>query len=171
MKSNLHTSESITLFLVGSLLILPALAGVAAAADSNDQAQDKAQFQKLLSERRKLSTKLYQLDQKAADKIRGGEDPVIIHADQIGLQDQLDLIELRAEILAIRLGETLPDIGGGNAGYESTSTNEKDPVETRARDVLQRGRSRAMNRLRRDCLQLLASIDFSRFIREIDQQQ
>jgi len=166
MKTYHHTRYPLAIMVLGSLLLL-GIAGIAAAVEVENQTQDKAKFEKLLSERKKLNNQLYQLDRRAAEKIKNGEDPVVIHAEQIGLQDQLDLVELRAEILAIRLGAAVPDLGGQSNAYGSdTVSNKEDPVESRARDVLQRGRSRAMNRLRRDCLQLLASIDFSRFLDE-----
>lgn len=149
-------------WVLAASVILGLLLASAHGATQRVDPKQKSHFNKLLSERNQLAKKLEQLDRKAADAMRNGEDPVVVHAEQIGVQDQLDLIELRLEILGTRLGLDVPTV----EQQQRKRAIEGDPVENRARATLERGRARTITRLQRQTKAMLASLDFSRFVAE-----
>jgi hypothetical protein len=129
------------------------------AAQAAENTRERASYQQLLRQRHQLVTQLSRLDEQAAAAVRRGEDPVQIHAQQIGLQDQLDLVELRLELTASRLGEDVPPIETVGSG-----PSEQVKAEARARRALERGVSRTMRVVQRDAKAMLASLNFARFL-------
>ena len=127
-------------------------------------ADQKAEFSKLVQQRNRLTTRLYELDDQASALIKKGKDPIVVHAEQVSVQDQIDLAELRMAIIATRYGMAIPpapsrkpakSLGGAETG--------NDP---RIDQAFSRGRNRALARIREDGLRMLASIDFSTFLAE-----
>ena len=127
-----------------------------------DVAKERATYYKLLNERQVIRQRLAQLDRRAAQLMQQGQDPVVLHAEQVGLQDKLDLIELRLEIVAARLGFDVPL----NDPVPEVNTPADDPVRAKANRAFERGRDRTMTRLRTDAKRLLSSINFTRFLAE-----
>lgn len=147
------TALTLTVALLLGALVLPAAAETASPSQ-------RAEFSKLLSQRNALATRLTQLDRQAADKMKQGEEAAIIHAQQVAAQDQLDLVQLRLELLATRLGLALPPVPDPDA----VASPGSDPVANRASLALARGKARTLATMRQDCLRLLKSLDFSKFV-------
>ena len=149
------------LALVGAVLVTVVTAPVHAQTPSSDQ---KAEFNKLLQQRNRLTVQLYRLDDRASELIKQGDDPVVVHAEQVSVQDQIDLAELRLAIIATRYGLDVPP-PPDPAASEVTGGNG-EPADPRIDRAFARGRNRAIERIRADGLQLLAVIDFSKFLAE-----
>ncbi|MCH2152360.1 MAG: hypothetical protein MK089_03370 [Phycisphaerales bacterium] len=64
--------------------------------------------QSLLRERDQLQQDLLRADQAASEAMLRGEDPVELYAEQTGLQEQIDIIQMRLESLAMRLEFDIP---------------------------------------------------------------
>ncbi len=124
--------------------------------------QRRVEFSKLLHERNRLHAELTRLDQHAADLIKGGRDAVVTHAEQISVQDQLDLIELRLAILSTRYGLPVPPRPGEEAGRHGEGIVPEDEADRNA--AFARGRERALQQLRREAEEFLASLDFRAFL-------
>jgi hypothetical protein len=144
--------------LIGLAAVLFVCSLSAAAWAQDVTPSQKAEFYRLLNKRNALAAKLGQLDRRAAEALKQGEDPVTIHAAQISTQDQLDMMQLRLELLGTRLGLAIPAMPQ-TRGDGVTATG--DLIRTRDLD---RGRSRAVEKLRDDCLRMLRSIDFRPFL-------
>ncbi|WP_432798540.1 hypothetical protein [Poriferisphaera sp. WC338] len=144
------------------LVLMLALATTSFAENKKSQVKERAIYHKLLNERQVIRQRLNQLDRRAAHLMQQGQDPVVLHAEQVSLQDKLDLIELRLEIVAARLGLEVPV---GNVEAEAANPDE-DPVKAKAYKAFERGRNRTMVRLRQDAKRLLSSINFTRFLAE-----
>ena len=149
----------ISLKLVSSLLLAVAVllpAAPAAAGDTGPTPAVKAEFKKTCSQRTRLVRQLAKLDNQAAEAVAAGEDPVEIHAQQTAVQDELDLVQLRLESMAIRHGLALPDIPApGDVNAENADT------ESRARAMFRAGKERTNRLVARRTMRLLARLDFS----------
>ncbi|QDU32035.1 hypothetical protein KS4_00630 [Poriferisphaera corsica] len=132
-------------------------------AEPKNVAKERATYYKLINERQVIRQRLAQLDRRAAQLMQQGQDPVVLHAEQVGLQDKLDLIELRLEIVAARLGFDVPL---NDPVQPEAEVVEEDPIRAKANRAFERGRDRTMIRLREDAKRLLSSINFSRFLAE-----
>ena len=138
--------------------ILLVLGGQALAIDSQVDTEKKAEFRKLILQRNQLHNKLQQRDIQAAELTKNGKDATRINAEQVTIQDRLDLLQLRIETLAARYDFVMPDL-----------PNEKTAAEMAQReadyglDAFARGRHRTKEELKRQTLRLLASIDYSQF--------
>ena len=145
--------------LVSSLLLAVAVllpVAPAAAGDTGPTPAVKAEFKKTCSQRTRLVRQLTKLDNQAAEAVAAGEDPVEIHAQQTAAQDELDLIQLRLESMAIRHGLALPDVP--SPGDVSAGDNE---TESRARAMFRAGEERTNRIIARRTMRLLARLDFS----------
>ncbi|MBL4699856.1 MAG: hypothetical protein JKX85_01230 [Phycisphaeraceae bacterium] len=142
-----------------SLVVLGLLLMTSAAMAQDATPSQRAEFNKLANERRQALVKLTSLDHQAAAKIKKDEKPVAIFAQQTALQDKLDLLEQRLEILSIRYNLPMP----------VTSKADASTIDQRtARGInkaFERGRTRAMKQLREDCLQMLETLDFGSFLK------
>ena len=113
----------------------------------------------LLHERDQLQQQLLQADQSASNALLQGEDPVELYAEQTGLQEQVDMMQMRLESLAMRLDFDLPPL--------AESIQEFDP-----QDVLDQhiaiGRHRAMDAMNRRCETacglIVGDMDFNSFL-------
>ncbi len=124
--------------------------------------QRRVEFSKLLHERNRLHAELTRLDQHAADLIKSGRDAVVTHAEQISVQDRLDLIELRLAILSTRYGLPVPPRPGEEAARHGEGIVPEDEADRNA--AFARGRERALQQLRREAEEFLASLDFRAFL-------
>ena len=98
--------------------------------------------QSLLRERDQLQQQLLQADQSASSALLQGEDPVEWYAEQTGLQEQVDMMQMRLESLAMRLDFDIPPL--------SHSIQVFDPQHVLDQHVAT-GRKRAMDAMNRRC--------------------
>ena len=136
------------------MCILLGISGQAMASGSQTDTQRKAEFRKLILQRNRLHSKLQQRDRQAAALIKQSQDATRINAEQVTIQDKLDLLQLRLEATAARYDYEIPDFPAKNAAGQ---------VEHYGRNAFERGRRRTTEELKRQTLRLLASIDYSQF--------
>lgn len=120
----------------------------------------KSEFRQNVVRRDRLVRELHSVDQKAADAVAAGKTPNTTHAQQIELQDQIDLIQLRIETMAMRWNLDVP------APPAPGSAEMDDSVVTaqRIEGAFVEGRSRTDRALQERCLQMLSSIDYDTFL-------
>ncbi|MSQ90755.1 MAG: hypothetical protein EXS01_05090 [Phycisphaerales bacterium] len=120
----------------------------------------KSEFQQNIVRRDRMVRELIALDSKGADAVAAGKEPIATHADQVKLQDQIDLIQLRLETLALRWDLNLPDPPkeGKDELDEATITSQ------RIESAFQEGRNRSQRVLANRCISMLASIDYDAFL-------
>lgn len=121
----------------------------------------KSEFRQNIVRRDRMIRELHALDSKAADDVAAGKAPMTKHADQIELQDQIDLIQLRIETMAVRWNLTIPD----PPSPDSVPVDESVATAQRVEAAFQEGRSRADRVLVDRCRQMLATIDYDSFLR------
>lgn len=129
--------------------------------------EEKAAYRDLLEQRAQLTRQLERVDREAVGQVRAGESALVSHARQIALQDELDLVTLQLEIMATRLGTELPP--PVSTGYEKSASPEVDRSLRRAHDALARGERRAMQRIEQEGRAMLASLDFSVFVNDLEE--
>ena len=140
---NRKRTNTIVIMAIGLLFVSgPAFAGDITPAQ-------RAEFHKLVNQRNDLERKLLKLDRQASKKIKSGEKPVVIYAGQTAMQDKLDLVEQRMEILSVRYDLAIPARPAAGSDALDARTNR------RVNQAFERGRHRAMQRIRQDCLQML----------------
>ncbi len=113
----------------------------------------------LLAERDHLQQMLLRADQDAADALLRGEDPIELYADQTGLQEQVDMMQLRIESLAMRLDFDIPAL--------SSSIDNSDPADVLESHISigrQRAQSAMANRCQSACGSILEDVDFDSFL-------
>jgi len=125
--------------------------------------KDRIEMSKLVQQRNRLAVQLRRADAQASKLMKQGRDATVVHAQQVSLQDQLDLVELRLAILATRYGVAVPP-GPGTDGGEVTEELLDQGLSARTRRAFSRGRDRAVAQMRRDTLSFLASLDFQSFL-------
>lgn len=145
------TTRAILLF---GLLIL-AECGQKAQANENPDVKAKAEFKKLILQRKQVSAKLEKVDEKALASVKSGDNVAQLHAEQTSLQDRLDLIQLRLETLSARYGYAVPEL------TKRQADEEKDPQGRPMSSAFDRGRTRTMEQLRLQTLRFLATLDLS----------
>ena len=150
---NWPTLLLVVMFLVGT----SAVRAEAQAADGPTPAQ-RAAFNRLVNERNTLVQKMRQLDHRAAEALKQGDDPVTVHAEQVSAQDRLDLLQMRIDMEATRHGLAVPPMP--EQGHDTA----EQATRARAAQVFERGRSRAVQEVRKDCLAFLGSLDFESFL-------
>ncbi|MCH2134234.1 MAG: hypothetical protein MK116_10830 [Phycisphaerales bacterium] len=96
----------------------------------------------LLRERDHLQQQLLRADQQAAEAMLRGEDPVELFAEQTGLQEQVDILQMRLESLAMRLHFDLPPL--------SMTIEQFDPNAALERHIAV-GRQRAITAMGQHC--------------------
>ncbi len=126
-------------------------------------AKDRAEFNRLVQQRNRLSRQLHGLDRQASDLMKQGREPVVVHAEQVSVQDQLDLMELRLAILATRNGVAVPPLP---EEAESVEGGANAPTDRKIARAFVRGRERAIEQLRQDGYRFLASLDFTAFLNQ-----
>ncbi len=148
----------------GSATVAGPAVFASASGTATSAAKHRAQVHKLVFKRNKLHAQLMQLDTQASDLLKAGEKPVVVYAQQVSVQDQLDLIELRLAILSTRYGLIVPPLPGRDRGPTGTIVPVVDEADRQVDVAFARGRERAMSRLRDDADRLLASLDFGAFL-------
>ena len=151
--------------LVLSLLAVVMLAPNPALAQAIATKAERVEINKLVQQRNKLFVRLQRLDKQASDLMKQGRDPVVVHADQVSIEDQLDLVELRLAILATNKGLTVPPLPGSKISGEPTGAGEDSALSRKAARAFARGRSRTLARLEAEARQFLRSLDFTDFLR------
>jgi hypothetical protein len=121
--------------------------------------QQRTAFNKLLQERSQLTAQLETLDERAAETLKRGGDATSIHAEQIAVQDRLDLIELRLGMMAIEYGLTVPAV-------TRPGDNTSQAVTARQLSAFDRGRNRALQRVGSDYERFLGALNFTAFLHE-----
>jgi len=155
MKSFHVLLTTLTAILMMSLAPCPALAG-----PGETTPAIKAEFKKLCSKRAQLVRTLAKLDNKAADMLASGEDPIEINAEQTAAQDEMDLLQLRLESMSIRHDLPLPSTPKPGDGLD-----EEKRMETRARSMFLSGQERTNRIVLKRTRRLLSRIDFTSFNR------
>ena len=122
--------------------------------------QVKSEFRQNIVKRDRLVRELAAIDSKAANAVVAGKEPIALHADQIELQDQIDLLQLRLETMALRWNLDLPL--APQAGVDTL--DESEVVSRRIESAFQEGRNRTDRALQERCKSMLASIDYSSFL-------
>lgn len=140
--------------MLGSALTLPVAANTTSASDEVSQ-----RFRELVQQRNRLARDLSKADALAAEAIREGRDPVSIHARQQSLEQELDLVQLRLETMAVRHELPLPEMPTPASVEETRRANA-----ARANAAFDSGRERARRVLARDAERILASLDFAAFL-------
>ncbi len=155
-KFHVLLAAALTTVMMMSLAPSPAMAG-----SGGGTPAIKAEFKKLCSKRAQLVRTLSKLDNKAADMIASGEDPIEINAEQTAAQDEIDLLQLRLESMSMRHDLPLPSEPKPGDGL-----NEERRMETRARSMFLTGQERTSRIVLERTRRLLSRIDFTQFNRE-----
>lgn len=117
------------------------------------------QARKLIKQRDLLQQELLRADQKAADAVLIGEDPLELHASQTGLQEQVDVLQMRLESLALRFDFSLPDLA------DSIRSNQaEDLLGPHIAIGRERTDETIRDRCRSDCRDMLLQIRFDDFL-------
>lgn len=128
--------------------------------------EQRMEYSKLVHRRNRLHAELTRLDKQASDLIKKGENPLVIHAEQVSVQDQLDLAELQLAILATRHGVAVPPLPGRDPAPDSGTVVPEDEWDQDLQRAFARGRERALVSLRRETDRFLASLDFRAFLND-----
>jgi len=147
-----------------SLMVLLMMLAAAPAVAQEATTEQRVEVHELISERDRLHRRLQELDRRAAEAIKRGQSATALHAEQVSVQDQLDLVQLRLEVLATRYGLSIPALPGER---EVRGENEPAEAESTERSIernFERGRRRAMQHVRSDYARFLASVDYSAFL-------
>lgn len=159
----MHSDHYLKEVIVGGLLLLLLAAWAAPAhGQAHHDPELNAVFKKLVRERQKLAWQRTDLDRRIAQAIKQGEEPVVLMAKQVAAQDQLDLTELRLEVMATRLQREVPPLQPMQGA--SIRDHQEKQVRARALMALGRGKASAMRQIEREAKALLASIDFNAFL-------
>ena len=146
-------------------LLIPALlcAGIACSASLAAEVPQevKQEFRQTIAKRDRLVRELASIDNKAADAVAGGKAPMGLHAQQIELQDKIDLLQLRVETMAMRWNLEIP--APPKPGTDEMDTAKTDQARLEA--SFQTGRDRTDIVLSDRCRQMLASIDYDSFLK------
>ena len=126
----------------------------------------KAEFNTLLYKRTKLYGQLTGLDKQASDLIKSGDNPLVVHAQQVSVQDHLDLVELRLAIVATRHGIAVPPLPGRDRMPDGSLVAVEDDSARNLEQAFSRGRDRAVKHLRDDAEQFMTSLDFWAFLND-----
>ena len=126
--------------------------------------RQRATFNKLVLRRNKLHAGLSALDEQAAELIKRGREPVVVHAQQVSALDELDLVELQLAMIATRYELSVPLVPGRDPLPNGMAARPDDETNRNLDQAFARGRARAMKRLREDTDKFLASLDFGAFI-------
>ena len=117
------------------------------------------QARTLLQERDHLQQQLLRADQAAADAMLQGEDPVELYADQTGLQEQVDMLQMRLESLAMRLDFDIPSLSSSIETVRTTAELEPHIAIGRQRaNIAMAGRCQSA------CDSILVKMDFNNFL-------
>ena len=128
--------------------------------------RQRAEFKKLVFHRNRLFGRLTRLDGQAAELVKQGQKPLVVYAEQVSAQDQLDLVELRLAILSTRHGLPIPPLPGRDPGPGGTLLRPDDTVNRNLDQAFARGRERTVTKLRTEADSFLGSLDFREFLND-----
>jgi hypothetical protein len=143
-----------------TIALLCAASACSASFASDVPIEVKSEFRQNIVRRDRLVRELAALDSKAADAVAAGKTPVNLHAEQVELEDKIDLFQLRIETMAVRWGLDIP----APPKPGSDEMNESTVVEKRIESAFTVGRERTDRALQERCRQMLASIDYDTFL-------
>ncbi|MEO1236595.1 MAG: hypothetical protein AAFX76_07385 [Planctomycetota bacterium] len=149
-----------------ALLLVSGLVAVTPSAPAHAQEaspEQKAEFNRMVRERNELHRELEGLDVRAVEAVKRGDDPIQINAQQVSVQDKLDLVQLRLEIVSMRYGLRLPPVPGSE-GDTSKTIDGKPEERLMAEKAFARGHDRAMAMIRKESEEFARSLDFSGFL-------
>ena len=126
--------------------------------------KERAEFKKLVIQRNKLYGRLTRLDDQAAELVKQGQKPLVVYAEQVSAQDQVDLVELRLAILSTRHGIPIPPVPGRDLGPGGTVIRPDEEVNRNLEKAFARGHERTVTKLRTDADGFLGSLDFREFL-------
>ncbi len=129
-------------------------------------AKQRAEFNKLVYRRNKLHRQLSRLDEQAAEMIKRGEKPIVVYAEQVSSQDELDLVELQLAILATRYNMSVPPVPGRDPMPAGHTARIDDDANRSLEAAFARGRERAIKQLADDTDEFLSTIDFHGFLND-----
>lgn len=129
-------------------------------------AAQRAEFKKLVLQRNKIHVQLARLDEQAADMLKSGQKPLVVYAQQVSAQDQLDLIDLRLAILSTRYGMTVPPVPGQTPASSGMRLVTDDDMSRSLEKAFARGHDRAVKMLRDDADTFMQSLDFWTFLND-----
>ncbi len=120
----------------------------------------KSEFRQNIVKRDRLVRELAAVDAKAADAVAAGKEPLAMHAEQLAIQDQIDLLQLRLETMSVRWNMliTPPPTPGVD------DMDESSIVAQRIESAFQDGKDRTDLVLQDRCMQMLNRIDFTAFL-------
>ena len=126
----------------------------------------RADFKKLVFRRNKIHKQLSRLDERAAELLKRGDKPLVVYAQQVSAQDQLDLINLRLSLLSTRFGLIVPPVPGEALANSRGKTQPDDDMTRNLEKAFARGHDRAVKMLRVDADTFMQSLDFWTFLNE-----
>ncbi len=129
-------------------------------------ASRRVAFKKLVFQRNKVYMRLARLDEQAAEGLKRGDKPLVVYAQQVSAQDQLDLINLRLALLATRFGLIVPPVPGQAPANTSGWAQPSDDMTRNLEKAFARGHDRAVKMLRDDADTFMQSLDFWTFLND-----
>ena len=89
-----------------------------------------------------------------------------MHAQQVSVLDELDLVELQLAMLATRYDLPVPPAPGRDPMPGGQALRPDDETNRNLEQAFARGRDRALRRLRDDTDRFLGALDFGAFIND-----
>lgn len=126
----------------------------------------RAEFKKLVFQRNKIHVQLAKLDEQAAELLKLGQKPLVVYAQQVSAQDQLDLLDLRLAILSTRYGMAVPPVPGQATATSGSRVQPEDDMARNLEKAFARGHDRAVRMLRDDADAFMQSLDFWTFLND-----
>ena len=146
---------------LNSILTITAVSFITASSFGAEAPREvKSEFRQNIVKRDRLIRELAAVDAKAADAVAGGKEPLAMHAEQVDMQDQIDLLQLRLETMSVRWNMLIsppPTPGVDDMDESSIVTNK-------IQGAFQDGKDRTDRVLHDRCIQMLGSIDYSAFL-------
>ncbi|MEM1212057.1 MAG: hypothetical protein AAGI68_07130 [Planctomycetota bacterium] len=122
---------------------------------------DNRKFNKLLYERNALVRKLADLDRSARRAVLASETaPTSLFAQQQGVEDELDAVNFRLNVLALRLGREVPNAPAA-AGPVIGKAGPDELAGVRVNFT--RGENRTLGSIQNRAKQVLQSLDLSAY--------
>ncbi len=144
-----------------SIIIISAVSFITASSFGAEAPREvKSEFRQNIVKRDRLVRELFVVDAKAADAVAAGKEPLTMHAEQVDIQDQIDLLQLRLETMSVRWNLLIspPPTPGVD------DMDESSIVANRIEGAFQDGKDRTDRVLHSRCIQMLNTIDFNSFL-------
>lgn len=151
-------NRRLPILLIATGLWLP----IAPASGQDATSAQRAEISRLVRERDQLDRRLSSLDAAAVARLKDSRPALEINAQQIATQDELDLVQLRLEILSTRYGLPVPPPPSEAPAAEVEAQADAGDVE--AEQAFARGRQRTLTLVRREAERFARAIDFTGFL-------